>query len=130
MKGKKWLAAAGVLVSLCILAGVVWFWGPVRADTGIYIAADEPIVVFNGGSGEPVVMRTGEGNSKMFQKLRTGDKILVFHDGRMMLSYPAQLNVFFCIRLKKGESSDLPEGVLKSLEEMGWIRGGSFGKGE
>ncbi len=60
----------------------------------------------------------------------TGDKILVFHNGCMMLSYPAQLNVSFCIRLKKGDVSDVPEGVLESLEEMGFIRGGSFGKNQ
>ena len=117
MKRRKWLTAAAVSALLCVLMGVIWFLVPVQAGTGFYIAAEEPMVVFLGRYGEPVVMRTG-------------DRILVFHDGRMMLSYPAQLNVFFCIRLRKGDASDLPEGALESLEEMGWIQGGGFGKSE
>ena len=120
MRRKKWLAAAAVVVLLCILVGGILLWGPVRVNTGIYIEAGEPMVVFPGGSGEPVVMRCGRDNDKMFGKMRTGDKILVFHDGRMMLSYPAQMNVFFCLRLKRGDISDVPEGVLESLERMGW----------
>ncbi len=130
MKRRKWLTAAAVSALLCVLMGVIWFLVPVQAGTGFYIAAEEPMVVFLGRYGEPVVMRSSEGRRKMFQKLRTGDRILVFHDGRMMLSYPAQLNVFFCIRLRKGDASDLPEGALESLEEMGWIQGGGFGKSE
>lgn len=129
MKRKGWLIAA-VSVLLCILMGVMWFLNPAYAGVGFYIAAEEPMVAFQGRYGEPVVMRSSEEYCKRFQKLHTGDKILVFHDGRMMLSYPAQLNVHLCIRLRKGDVSDLPEGVSEALEEMGWIRGGSFGKSE
>lgn len=130
MKRKGWLTAAAVSVLLCILMGVMWFLKPVHADVGFYIAAEEPMVVFRGRYWEPVVMRSSAENRRRFQKLHTGDKILVFHDGRMMLSYPAQLNVYLCIRLRKGDVSDLPEGGSEALEEMGWIQGGSFGKSE
>ena len=100
MRRRKWLIAA--VIPTCVLIGGILLWKPIRADMGIYIEAGEPIVVFHGGSREPIVMRSTAGNHDMFKKLRTGDKILVFHNGCMMLSYPAQLNVSFCIRLKKG----------------------------
>lgn len=125
MRKKGWLIAAGMV---CVLVGGIILRSPLHADTGIYIDAGESFVVFEGGSGEPVVMRSGQGNDKMFRKLQTGDRILVFHDGTMMLSYPAQMNILFCIRLKKGDVSALPEGVMESLEEMGWIQGGAFGQ--
>ena len=128
MRRRKWLIAA--VIPTCVLIGGILLWKPIRADMGIYIEAGEPIVVFHGGFREPIVMRSTAGNHDMFKKLRTGDKILVFHNGCMMLSYPAQLNVSFCISLKKGDVSDVPEGVLESLEEMGFIRGGSFGKNQ
>ena len=99
-----------------------------KMDTGIYIAADSPFILFDNGAGEPVIMRGPEGKDGMFSKLQTGDRILIVHNGAMMLSYPAQINVLFCIRLKKGDISDVPEGVMDSLEEMGWIRGGTFGQ--
>ena len=44
-----------------------------------------------------------------------------------MLSYPAQMNVYFSLRLKKGKAGDVPESVLDSLEEMGWLPGGALG---
>lgn len=48
----------------------------------------------------------------------------------MMLSYPAQMNVYFSLRLKKGKAGDVPESVLDSLEEMGWLPGGALGQNQ
>lgn len=111
---------AAVIAGLLVLS-------PFRTDTGIYIAAGSPFILFDRGSGEPVIMLCPEGKDNMFSKLKTGDKILIVHNGTMMLSYPAQMNVYFCIRLKKGDVSDVPEGVMESLEEMGWKQGGTIG---
>lgn len=109
-----------ILAIFCLLMVVLLVWQPFKFSTGIYIAAESPIILFDNGSGEPVVMlgRTGD---EMFADLQTGDRILILHDGTMMLSYPAQMNVFFCIRLKKGDISDVPEGTMGLLEEMGWL---------
>lgn len=130
MRKKVWLIiSAAVLDIVLLLAGVV-----VRRispwDTGVYIAADAPFIVFDNGSGEPVIMLPPEGKGDMFARLQTGDRILVFHSNAMMLSYPAQMNVFFCIRLKKGDVSDVPEAVMDSLKELGWLQGGTFGQNE
>lgn len=115
---KKLLIVVGLTV-VCALAAVLFVWRPVKASTGIYIAAGSPVIVFDGGE-EPVVMwgRTGD---EMFSNLQTGDRILIIHDGTMMLSYPAQMNVRFCIRLKKGDQSTVPEKALESLRDLGWL---------
>lgn len=116
---KKVLIAAG-LIEVCVLAAVLLIWQPLKASTGTYIAAGSPVIVFDGGSGEPVVM-LGRTGSEMFSNLQTGDRILIIHDGTMMLSYPAQMNVRFCVRLRKGDESSVPEEAMESLRELGWL---------
>lgn len=125
---KKRMIVLRVVVLLAGFSAVLLILSPFRTGTGIYIAAGSPFILFDGGSGEPVAMLYPEGKDSMFSKLKTGDRILVVHNGTMMLSYPAQMNVYFCIRLKKGAASDVPESVMKSLEEMGWKQGDTFGQ--
>ena len=119
---KKVMIAAWILAGLLAVAAGALALSPFRFSTGIYIAADSPLILMDGGSGEPVVMlgRTGD--------FRTGDHVLILHNGTMMLSYPAQMNVYFCIRLKKGDASEVPEEALKTLEEMGWLEEKTFGQ--
>lgn len=117
MRKKSWIIVIAIFI-VCLGGGL--FLCFFKASTGIYIAAGSPVIVFDGGSGEPVVMlgRTGD---EMFSNLQTGDRILIIHDGTMMLSYPAQMNVRFCIRLKKGDQSSVPEEAMESLRELGWL---------
>ncbi len=103
---KKRMVVLLVVVLLAGFSAVLLILSPFRTDTGIYIAADSPFILFDKGSGEPVVMLYPEGKGSMFSKL----------------------NVYFCIRLKKGAASDVPERVMKSLEEMGWKQGVTFGQ--
>lgn len=104
-----------ILIALiCLAAAGLFALSPFTFSTGIYINANDDIIVFDRGSGEPIVIRGRIGD------FRTGDRILILHDGTMMLSYPAQMNVYFSIRLKKGDVSNVPRSVLDSLEEMGW----------
>lgn len=119
---RKVIIAALILTGLLAVAAGVFALGPFRFSTGIYIAADSPVILLDKGSGEPIVM---QGGSWAYQ---TGDRVLILHNGTMMLSYPAQMNVYFCIRLKKGDASDVPEETLKTLEEMGWLEGKTFGQ--
>jgi len=104
-----------LVVASCLLAVGLFVVSPFTFSTGIYVDAGEPIIVFDEGSAGPVVMRGRTGN------YRTGDRILILHDGTMMLSYPAQMNVFFCIRLEKGDEASVPEEVMESLKELGWL---------
>lgn len=128
MRKRRGIIVAAVVLFLAVLLAGMLIWGPFRFATGTYIAAESPFLLFDGGSGEPVVMVNGTGKEDAFAKLRTGDKVLVVHNGTMMLSYPAQMDIYFCIRLKKGDASDIPKSVLESLEEMGWIQGGALGQ--
>ncbi len=109
-----------IVAAVCLLAAGLFVLSPFTFSTGIYIAADSPIIVFEQGSGEPVVIHGRIGN------YQTGDRILILHDGTMMLSYPAQMNVYFSIRLKKGDITQVPQSTLDALEEMGWLTGGRF----
>ena len=113
-----------LVVASCLLAVGLFVVSPFTFSTGIYVDAGEPIIVFDRGSGEPIVIRGRIGD------FRTGDRILILHDGTMMLSYPAQMNVYFSLRLKKGKAGDVPESVLDSLEEMGWLPGGALGQNQ
>lgn len=117
---KKILILIAAIV--CLVAAGLFVFSPFSFSTGTYIAADASFIVFEQGSGEPVVMHGRVGN------FQTGDRILILHNGTMMLSYPAQINVYFSIRLKKGDISQIPQDVLDSLEEMGWLTGGKLGQ--
>ena len=129
MRKKLWFIIPVILILFVIvLAAGMFFSRLFSMDTGIYIAGDSPFIVFDQGHGEPVIMLSPEGKKGMFSKLQTGDRILIVHNGAMMLSYPAQINVLFCIRLKKGDITDVPEEAMDSLKEMGWNRGGTFGQ--
>lgn len=132
MRKKMWfiIPVVIVLLVLVLLVGIFFTGILFQMDTGIYIGADSPFILFDHGSGEPVMMQSSEEKRGMFSRLRTGDRILIGHNGAMMLSYPAQINVFFCIRLKKGDISDVPKEAMDSLEEMGWLQGGTFGQSE
>lgn len=113
-----------IIAVICLAAAGLFVLSPFTFSTGTYIAADSPMIVLDQGSGEPIVMNGGPWDYQM------GDKVLILHDGSMMLSYPAQMSVYFSIRLKKGDSSDVPRSVLDSLKEMGWLSGGGLGQNQ
>nr|WP_304954891.1 hypothetical protein [uncultured Acetatifactor sp.] len=109
---------------VCLLAAGLFLLGPIRFGTGTYIAADSPMILLDGGAGEPVVMWGRTGN------FQTGDRVLILHNGTMMLSYPAQMSVYFCIRLKKGDITDVPEEAMELLREMGWLEEKELGQNQ
>lgn len=62
----------------------------------------------------------------LFEKLDTGDMILVVHDG-IYESYPGMTDVYNVFKLKNGSIDDISQSVISSLVETGWI--GEEGKG-
>ena len=119
MKKKIWIPVVIVLVFI-LLAGIV-FSRFVTMAIGTYI--ENGVVVFDRSQENPVVMLNQTGNQNAFSNLHTGDRVLVLHDNSMMLSYPAQINVFVCLRLKKGDLSNIPESLMKELVDMGLVQG-------
>lgn len=116
MKKKIWIPVAVTVLACGILAGLVFFRG-FKLAAGRYV--ETGIVVFDHAQGNPVIMLNQTGNQNAFANLHTGDRILVLHGNSMMLSYPAQINVFACFRLQKGDLEDIPESTIKELENMG-----------
>ena len=80
-----------------------------RADNGSTLLLDD--------HGATVLSAQRDG---MFDNLNNGDKILVIHDG-IAESYPARTGAFFCFLQERGSEKDLPENVMDSLRELGWI---------
>ena len=99
-----------IAIGLFILAGK-----SISPSVGLYLQADNANVLILDNS--PISM---SGNDDMFKKCESGDKILVFHDG-ILESYPAQTRAYFVMKLADGEMTDIPETVLVSLDELGWL---------
>ncbi|MBQ3136299.1 MAG: hypothetical protein IJB74_02335 [Clostridia bacterium] len=55
-----------------------------------------------------------------FEKFDIGDEILVMHDG-IEESYPGKTGVYAAFKLSDGTADDIPQEVIKSLVELGWL---------
>lgn len=55
-----------------------------------------------------------------FNGIDTGDKVLLVCENAVLETYPGQNTVYYCKKLEDGTRNDLPQTLLKSLEEMGW----------
>lgn len=81
-------------------------------DSGSYMLIDD---------NSPIVMSDRSNGQKLFLSLETGDQILVVHDG-INESYPGQTGAYACLRISKGDISDIPKSVITSLTDLGWLR--------
>ena len=70
---------------------------------------------------EPIVMRDSSDGKDLFESLTTGDLIKI-RCGAVMESYPAQTNVSYVEKIADGSIDDIPESVIDSLTELGWIK--------
>lgn len=84
---------------------------------GRFLRADNGSVLLLDDHGATVLSAQRDG---MFDNLNNGDKILVIHDG-IAESYPARTNAFFCFLQDRGSEKDLPENVMDSLRQLGWV---------
>ncbi len=58
----------------------------------------------------------------LFTEFTDGDTIRIRFDGMIMESYPAQIaNITGAELVEDGTFEDLPEDVIASLREMGWL---------
>lgn len=107
-----------VVLTVVIVVGVMLHQGRgltigrcLVAENGSYMLIDE---------NSPIVMSDRSSGKDLFFGLSTGDKILVIHDG-IAESYPGQTGAYFCLRLSKGDISNISEEVITSLKELGWL---------
>ena len=68
----------------------------------------------------PIEM-SNQSDKKLFADLSSGDEILVLHDG-IQESYPARTSAYYCKKLSDGKAEDVPQSVIESLTEMGWLQ--------
>ena len=77
------------------------------------------LIILNDHSPIKMTDRTRKGGE--FLDLQTGDKIRILHDG-VLLSYPGQTGVYYVRLLERGSIEDIPDDVIESLRQLGWIR--------
>lgn len=126
MAGKKrriaLLTVTGLLV-LLILAGIalvgVFAARGIGVTVGRYLQCESGIAMLI-DDGTPITMSDRSGGD-LFAGLSTGDEILVVHDG-VMESYPAQTGAYLVIRLGGGSMADIPQALIGSLTEFGYLK--------
>ncbi|MGM9641395.1 MAG: hypothetical protein ACI3V3_08525 [Faecousia sp.] len=107
------------ILLLAITATGLWFFRGKNITTGTCV------VTGNGGylivdGNTPVVMSNRTGREDPFEELETGDSILIVHDG-IRESWPAQTDVYLCLRTGDGSLSQIPTEVVDDLKSMGWM---------
>lgn len=119
---KKWIipiCVVGVLLLVC--AGILWY----AVDHSMGFTVGRCLVADNGSyllidGNSPIVMSNRKDKDGLFDGLKTGDKILVLHDG-VAESYPGRTGAYWCWKQEEGTLDDIPETVLSELTEMGWL---------
>lgn len=110
-----------VLSLVCVLFAGLFIMGErgFYPTVGTYIkaASGDNMILMDGG---PCIMSNQTGNENVFSGLQTGDKILIINCA-VNTSYPGYTGCYFCLRLGKGDISDIPEKHLEQLKELGWI---------
>ncbi|MBQ8812930.1 MAG: hypothetical protein IJZ85_00310 [Lachnospiraceae bacterium] len=119
---KSMLSVLGAVLALCavgMIALLVWSYKGNGITVGRCLVADNGSYLLIAGD-SPINMSARGGNTEMFDKMETGDKILVVHDG-IAESYPGKTGVYFCMRLGDGSMDDIPQTVIDGLTELGWL---------
>ena len=121
MKNKAWLilllSFIGVIIALAVAIGFLAIKG-MGISYGLYLEAknDSSMMVVDNS---PMRM-SGRSDRDIFAGLESGDRILVIHSA-IAESYPGQTGAYAVIKLKNGDKSDIPTGVIGSLMRMGWL---------
>mgnify|MGYP003294946386 FL=1 len=121
MKTKKWvipiLIIVAILLVFALTVGTLISKG-YGASTGLYLESQDgaAILVCNNS---PIIMASNH-NGDMFYNLDVGDRILVIHTG-IEESYPGQTTARAVFKLSSGDANDIPDAVIDSLIELGWL---------
>jgi len=115
----KWFfIGIGILACLGLLAGGI-FLRDKSITVGRYLESlHGDHLLIDGNS--PDRMFNSSPWEDLFDGLQTGDKILVVH-GPTLDSYPGQTDAYLCLKLQSGNIYDIPENVIDSMTELGWV---------
>lgn len=118
---KKWRLLLILLAVILVLAAGALIYMSVNClsfSTGrCLVASNGSCLILMDG---PVVMSDRTGRGGLFEELRTGDEILILHDG-IQETYPGGTGVYFCMRLEAGSMADIPDDLIRDLSPMGWL---------
>ena len=131
MKTKKWI------LPVCIVAGVILFLaiaffafaafmnakGYGMSSGRVLIARDDTYMLVV-DENSPMRMSDRSESGDLFDGLRTGDKLIVIHNG-IAESYPSQTGAYFIIKLGRGSIDDIPDKIIDELTQMGWLTSGN-----
>ncbi|MBE6587069.1 MAG: hypothetical protein E7647_01485 [Ruminococcaceae bacterium] len=106
------------LILALLTAAVVFINKGYSLSEGYYLQADGKSLIIIDNS--PVVMGNCTKNDDLFDGLSDGDKILLLHDG-IEESYPGGTGAYYVKKIEDGSISDIPESVISSLTELGWL---------
>ena len=113
---KKWMFRAAALALLLLFLGIM-------AVKNLSFRVGTCIQTENGGclllmDDSPVVLSARTAFAR-FDGYRTGDRLLVLHDG-ILETYPGRTGAYLTLRLQKGDGSRVPQEVRNALADLGW----------
>lgn len=118
---KKIIITVAIICAVFVLgisAGTFLMNSSIGISTGhVLISENGACFLIKGNS--PVRLSDYSENG-VFPELKTGDRVLVVHDG-IAESYPASTLCRFCIKTGNGSISDIPEEVISSMTQLGWL---------
>ena len=121
MKKRKWLILTASVSVIVVLFGAfvgIMNYKSLGFSTGRYLEAKNGVSMLILDN-SPIQM-SDRTNSDLFEKLETGDKILVLHDG-IAESYPGRTGAYAVFKQEDGTIDDISQDVLEQLTEMGWL---------
>lgn len=108
-----------IVIVLLIIGIAALLFSGLTPSVGYVIAADDGQYLI-ALDDSPVVMSGSTRDENMFIGLKTGNQVLILHDG-IRESYPAQTGVYFCLKLGNGSPDRIPAHITENLTELGWI---------
>lgn len=119
MKKKVLVLICIILMLLSALVSGLWYMSAhsLSLSAGRVLHANASVMLILDNS--PIQMSVRKDNTKLFDKLSDGDKVLVLHDG-IAESYPGRTGMYWIFKLSDGSIEDIPGDVLTQLAELGW----------
>lgn len=121
MKKKVLIPIIVVVVLLLLCAGALLYMAShsLGFSTGRILIADNDsymLILDN----FPIVLSNPRQKEGLFDDLSTGDKVRVLHDW-IRESYPGGTAAYAVSKLESGSMEDIPQSVIDTLSEMGWL---------
>lgn len=108
-----------VIIIAVLSAGVYANAKSLSLSKGICLVADNGSYLFIDEHGSPIQMSNRD-RTEIFDGLKTGDEILVLHDG-IQETYPGRTGAYYCIKTGEGKEKEIPQATVDSLRELGWL---------